>query len=70
VSVAPTAVLLYRPELDEGRERLRELSALGPHLVWFDPAMPRVGAVALFVAAGACWGLLALGARVFERTDL
>ncbi len=70
VPVAPTAVLLYRPDLYEGRERLRELIALGPNLVWFDPVMPRVGAAALLVAAGACWGLLALGARVFEHTDL
>jgi ABC-type Na+ efflux pump permease subunit len=70
VPMLPTAVLLYRPDLYEGRERLRELIALGPNLVWFDTAMPWVGVLAFLGAAVASWGLLALGARVFEHTDL
>jgi len=65
----PTAVLLYRPDLYEGRERLRDLLALGPNLVWFDASMLHLGLLALAVAFVASWGALALGARMFERAE-
>ncbi|QRO02088.1 ABC transporter permease [Archangium violaceum] len=70
VPMLPTAVLMYRPDLFEGHERLRELSCLGPNLLWFDAAMPRLGLLAVGVAVVASWGALVLGARVFERTEL
>jgi hypothetical protein len=70
VTVMPTAVLLYRPDLYEGRDRLRDLIALGPNLIWFDSMMLRLGVLALGVALVAAWGALVLGARVFERTEL
>ena len=65
----PTAVLLYRPDLFEGKERLRDLLALGPNLVWFDASMLRLGLLSLAVAFVVSWGALALGGRVFERTE-
>ena len=70
VTMMPAAVLLYRPDLYEGRERLRDLIALGPNLIWFDSKMLPLGVLALGVACVASWGALALGARVFERTEL
>ncbi|WP_309893792.1 hypothetical protein [Archangium sp.] len=70
VTVMPTAVLLYRPDLYEGRDRLRDLIALGPNLIWFDSMMLRLGVLSLGVALVAAWGALVLGARVFERTEL
>ena len=70
VTMMPLAALLYRPDLFEGRERLRDLFVLGPNLIWFDSEMLRLGVLALGVACVASWGALALGARVFERTEL
>jgi len=70
VTMMPLAALLYRPDLYEGRERLRDLIALGPNLIWFDSEMLRLGVLALGVACVASWGALVLGARVFERTEL
>jgi hypothetical protein len=66
----PTVVLLYRPDLYEGRERLRDLLVLGPNLLWFDASVPRLTATALAVAFVGSWGALALGTRVFERAEL
>jgi ABC-2 family transporter len=66
----PSTVLLYRPDLYEGRERLRDLLALGPNLVWFDASMLRLGLLSVGVALGVAWGALVLGARVFERAEL
>jgi ABC-type Na+ efflux pump permease subunit len=66
----PSALLIYRPDLYEGRERLRELIALGPNLIWFDASMLRLGLLAVVVALGLAWGALMLAARVFERTEL
>ncbi|HYO67572.1 MAG TPA: hypothetical protein VEU33_15970, partial [Archangium sp.] len=66
----PTVVLLYRPDLYEGRERLRDLLVLGPNLLWFDASVPLLTAIALAVAFVGCWGALALGTRVFEQAEL
>ncbi|MFL5353169.1 hypothetical protein [Archangium sp.] len=66
----PTVLLLYRPDVYEGRERLRDLIALGPNLLWFDASVPVLALVALAVALVGSWGALGLGARVFERTEL
>ncbi|MFY0567295.1 hypothetical protein ACN28E_26190 [Archangium lansingense] len=66
----PTVVLLYRPDLYEGRERLRDLVALGPNLLWFDASVPLFTAIALAVAFVGSWVALALGTRVFERAEL
>jgi hypothetical protein len=66
----PTAVLLYRPDLYEGRERLRDLIVLGPNLLWYDAAVPLLTAIVLAVALVGSWGALALGTRVFERAEL
>lgn len=66
----PTAVLLYRPDLYEGRDRLRDLIVLGPNLLWYDASVPLLTAIALAVAfVGSC-GALVLGTRVFERAEL
>ncbi|QRK06331.1 hypothetical protein JQX13_40525 [Archangium violaceum] len=70
VPVLPSAVLLYRPDLFDGRERLRELIVLGANFIWFDASMPLLGVIALAAAFVASWGALVLGARVFERTEL
>ncbi|PTL80885.1 ABC transporter permease [Vitiosangium sp. GDMCC 1.1324] len=70
VPMFPSAVLLYRPDLYEGRDRLRDLIVLGPNLLWYDAAAPLLGVLALVVAFVGAWGALMLGARVFERTEL
>lgn len=69
VPMFPSAVLLYRPDLFEGRERLRELIVLGPNLVWYDTSVPRLAALSLAVALVLSWGALVLGTRVFERAE-
>ncbi|OJH40680.1 hypothetical protein [Cystobacter ferrugineus] len=66
----PTAVLLYRPDLYEGRDRLRDLLVLGPNLLWYDAAVPRLTAITLAVASLGAWGALVLGTRMFERAEL
>ncbi len=66
----PTVVLLYRPDLYEGRERLRDLIVLGPNLLWYDASVPLLTAIALLVAFVGSWGALVLGARVFEHSEL
>lgn len=70
VPLIPTVLLLYRPDLYEGRERLRDVLVLGPNLVWFDASVPSLTALALAVAFVGSWGALALGTRVFERAEL
>jgi ABC-type Na+ efflux pump permease subunit len=70
VPMMPSAALLYRPDLFEGKERLRDLIVLGPNLIWFDTSMLRLGGLAMVVALVASWGAFVLGARVFERTEL
>jgi hypothetical protein len=70
VPMFPTAVLLYRPDLYDGRDRLRDLIVLGPNLLWYDTSVPLLTAIALAVAfVGSC-GALVLGTRVFERAEL
>jgi hypothetical protein len=66
----PSAVLLYRPDLYEGRDRLRDLIVLGPNLLWYDASVPRLALMALAVAMVGSWGALVFGALVFERTEL
>ena len=66
----PTVVLLYRPDMYEGRERLRDLLVLGPNLLWFDASVPFLAAIALAVACVGSWGALVLGTRVFEHAEL
>jgi hypothetical protein len=70
IPMIPTVVLLYRPDLYEGRELLRDLIVLGPNLLWFDASVPGLAVLALTVALVGSWGVLLLGARVFERTEL
>lgn len=69
VPMMPSAVLLYRPDVFEGKERLRDLIVLGANFVWFDASMLRLGLLAMAVALVASWGALTLGARVFERME-
>jgi hypothetical protein len=70
VPMFPTAVLLYRPDLYDGRDRLRDLIVLGPNLLWYDASVPLLTAIALAVAfVGSC-GALVIGTRVFERAEL
>jgi len=66
----PTAVLLYRPDVYEGRDRLRDLLVLGPNFLWYDASVPLLTALALAMAFVGSWGALALGTRVFERAEL
>lgn len=70
IPMIPTVLLLYRPDVYEGRERLRDLITLGPNLVWFDASVPVLALGAIAVALVGSWGVLGLGARVFERTEL
>ncbi|HEX8435994.1 ABC transporter permease [Archangium sp.] len=70
VPLFPTAVLLYRPDLYEGRDWLRDMIVLGPNLLWYDAAVPRLTAIALAVAFVGSWGALVLGTRMFERAEL
>jgi ABC-type Na+ efflux pump permease subunit len=70
VPLIPTVLLLYRPDLYEGRARLRDVLVLGPNLIWFDASVPLLTAIALAVAFVGSWGALALGTRVFERVEL
>ena len=68
-TMIPCSVLIYRPDVFEGREELRNLTSLPANLLWFDMHMPRLAPVLLAVALLVARLTLALGARVLERTE-
>lgn len=70
VTMLPGIALMYRPDVYEGREQVRNLLAVPANMIWFDAYMPYVAVGMLAVALGASRLALALGARVLERTEL
>ncbi|MDI1479584.1 hypothetical protein [Polyangium sp. y55x31] len=64
----PSAVMIYRPDLYEGRAALRSAITL-PSLVWHDAAAAWVGPLALLLSAPLCALFVRIAGRVLERTD-
>ncbi len=67
--VLPSAVLIYRPDLYEGRELLRSCIVLAT-LVWNDERSAWLGPLALAVAPFFCVLLVAVAGRALERTGV
>lgn len=68
-SAMPAAVLIYRPDLFEGHELVKNTIAM-PTLVWHDAISAWLGPVALALAPVVCAGLLTFAGRVLEQTDV
>jgi len=64
----PTAVMIYRPDVYEGRAVLRSVITL-PSLVWHDAAAAWAGPLVLILVAPLCALFVRIAGRVLERTD-
>ncbi|MDI1428459.1 hypothetical protein [Polyangium sorediatum] len=64
----PTAVMIYRPDVYEGRAALRSAITL-PSLVWHDAAAAWIGPLGLILVASLCALFVRIAGHVLERTD-
>ena len=69
VTMIPTAVLLYRPDLYEGRDALAETIVL-PSLLWHGPTMAWLGPLLLAAALPIAATLARAAGSLLERTDV
>lgn len=64
----PTAVLLYRPDVYEGRQALAD-ALVSASLLWHDAALVWLGPLALLLALPLAWLLVRAAGAVLARSD-
>lgn len=69
VMVMPCAMLIYRPDLYDGRAALRNILAYPANVVWFTGALPSITPVIIAATLALCAALILAGARRLDRVD-
>lgn len=68
MTMAPTAVLLYRPDVFEGRATLADLTVMASP-IWHDAALAWLGPLALALAVPLAWLLVRAAGALLARAD-